>query len=198
MYLDVLGQIQLLLVGPLLWFADRPVNAATVPRSGSAVYTIWDRAGTFVYVGMSGRTLTATGKGPFGRLNDHTNGRRSGDQFNVYVSDRFVLPRVHNRISEIAAGTPSLDKLTRDYIRAELGLRVVAVPSPAEAFPLERRLQWGSGRQGRRCSTHLRALHKLTRNALAAALRRAAQLAACREASPQNNLRSAMRHVPRG
>lgn len=138
-----------LLAGPILWFADWPTNAVAVPRSGSAVYTVWDRAGAFLYVGMSGRSSTATGSGPFGRLNSHAGGRRSGDQFNVYISDRFVLPRVHNRVSEIAAGTLSLDKLTRDYIRAELGFRVTALSSPADAFTLERRLQRGEWDAGR-------------------------------------------------
>lgn len=143
---DPLAALQ---IAPVLWFADWPANAVAVPRAGSAVYTVWDRAGAFVYVGMSGRSTGATGAGPFGRLNSHANGRRSGDQFNVYVSDRFVLPRVHNRIPEIATGTLSLDKLTRDYIRAELGFRVMALPNPADAFTLERRLQRGEWAAGR-------------------------------------------------
>ncbi|AWN40473.1 hypothetical protein [Methylobacterium durans] len=118
--------------------------------AGSIVYTIWNRAGAFVYVGMAGRsTSTSTkSKGPLGRLESHANGRRSGDQFNVYVCDRFVLPRVHNRIAQIAEGTLSLDRLTREFIRTELGFRFLAVPSPAEAFLIERRLQrgeWGAG-----------------------------------------------------
>jgi len=135
--------LNLLLEGPLLWFADWPANATGVPRSGSAVYTVWDRAGAFVYVGMSGRSATATGSGPFGRLNSHASGRRSGDQFNLYICDRFVLPRVHNRIAEIAAGTLSLDRMTRDYIRTELGFRCATLPSPADAFTTERQLQRG-------------------------------------------------------
>jgi hypothetical protein len=65
--------------GPVRWFADWPT--AEVPVAGSAVYTIWDRDGTFVYVGMSGRSATATGRGLWGRINSHASGRRSGDQF---------------------------------------------------------------------------------------------------------------------
>lgn len=107
--LDTLASdpVTALMTSPMLWFAEWPTNAVAVSRAGSAVYTVWDRAGAFVYVGMSGRSTAATGAGPFGRLNSHANGRRSGDQFNVYVSDRFVLPRVHDRIPEIAAGTLS-------------------------------------------------------------------------------------------
>lgn len=134
--------------GPIYWFADWP--AAEVPRAGSIVYTVWDRQGTFVYVGMAGRSASASSnrKGPFGRLESHANGRRSGDQFNVYICDRFVLMRVHNRIFEVASGTLSLDQLTREFIRAELGFRFAPVPTPQDAFALERQLQRGEWQLG--------------------------------------------------
>jgi hypothetical protein len=49
--------------GPLYWFSDWPI--ADVPRSGAIVYTIWDRANRFMYVGMAGRRGTSpNGKGP--------------------------------------------------------------------------------------------------------------------------------------
>lgn len=63
--------------------------------------------------------------------------------------NQFLLPSAHNRIAEIANRRLSLDQLTRELIRAELGFRLLAVASPAEAFPLERCLQrgeWGSRR----------------------------------------------------
>lgn len=112
------------------------------------VYTVWDREGSFVYVGMSGRSFTGIteGKGragPWGRLNSHASGRRSGDQFCVYVADRLVLPALHNRISEIADGSSSLDRAARDYIRANLGFRWAALESGKAAFEVERRLQKG-------------------------------------------------------
>jgi hypothetical protein len=135
--------------GPIHWFADWPVRA--VPSAGSIVYTVWNRVGAFVYAGMAGRSVTASSKskGPYGRLESHANGRRSGDQFNIYICDRFVLPRVHNRIAEIAAGTLSLDQLTCEFIRVELGFRFIEVASPAGAFMLERRLQRGEWPAGR-------------------------------------------------
>jgi hypothetical protein len=92
------------------------------------VYTIWDRAGRFVYVGMAGRT-GASGNGPFGRLGSHASGRRSGDQFCIYVCDRLVLSAQRERLPDIEAGTLSLDRLTRDFIRAELGFRSLTVSS---------------------------------------------------------------------
>ena len=41
--------------GSLFWFGDWPCSE--VPRSGALVYTIWDRSGRFIYVGMAGRGL---------------------------------------------------------------------------------------------------------------------------------------------
>ena len=77
-----------------------------------------------------------------GRLASHASGRRSGDQFCVYVYDRFVLPRVAHRIEEIAARQLYLDQLTRDFIRAELGFRfMAAVPDSATALGIEREIQ---------------------------------------------------------
>jgi hypothetical protein len=65
---------------------------------GAGVYTIWHPDGRFIYVGMSGRGITAettrrnTPQGLYTCLQSHTSGRRSGDQFCVYVADRLVLP----------------------------------------------------------------------------------------------------------
>jgi hypothetical protein len=86
--------------GPLFSFADWPDDL--VPRRAAGVYTIW-RADDFIYVGMSGRGaqrddfVAGTGhpaqaKGLWTRLNSHASGRRSGDQFNIYICDRFIIP----------------------------------------------------------------------------------------------------------
>jgi hypothetical protein len=82
-------------LGPMHWFSDWPIGE--VPQAGSLVYTIWDRSDAFVYVGISGRTVSvsAKSKGPLGRLASHASGRRSGDQFLIYVcdgADRLTLP----------------------------------------------------------------------------------------------------------
>jgi hypothetical protein len=135
--------------GQLFWFADWPV--AAVPRSGALVYTVWNRAGDFTYVGMAGRgeASAVRGSGPFGRLNSHASGRRSGDQFCIYVCDRLVIPKVRNRIDDIAAGAFSLDRATRDYVRAELGFRMVRVADGREALQVERLIQRGALGSGR-------------------------------------------------
>jgi len=87
--------------GPCHRFSDWP--NPSVPKVAAGVYTVWER-GRLVYVGMSGRALTAEGinapdgpsktKGLWTRLNSHASGRRSGDQFCVYVCDRFVIPHL--------------------------------------------------------------------------------------------------------
>jgi hypothetical protein len=138
--------------GPIHWFSDWPTG--DVPRSGAVAYTIWNREGIFIYVGMAGRGFLGgtegNGKaGPWGRLSSHASGRRSGNQFCVYVADRLVLPTLHNRISEIADGTLSLDIATRDYIRANLGFRWIAMDSGAAARQVEGRLQRGQAGCGK-------------------------------------------------
>ena len=84
------------------------------------------------------------GSGPFGRLASHASGRRSEDQFCIYICDRLVLPGPHNRFSEIAAGQLSLDILTREFIRAELGFRFITVADGSIALATERRIQRGA------------------------------------------------------
>jgi hypothetical protein len=86
--------------GLLHRFRDWPNDQ--VPKRAAGVYTVWD-GDRLVYVGMSGRAMTADDlevspggravpKGLRMRLNAHASGRRSGDQFCVYICDRFVVP----------------------------------------------------------------------------------------------------------
>ena len=107
--------------GPLHWFREWP--NADVPAFGAGVYTVWDDASTLVYVGMSGRTInidTQPRTKPYGlytRLASHAAGRRSGDQFCVYVADRLVLPMLTpEQIRLIGAGALQFDALVRSYI----------------------------------------------------------------------------------
>jgi hypothetical protein len=132
--------IEALTTGPIHWFEHWPNGG--VPRTGAVVYTIWDRKGLFIYVGYSGRG-DAKGRGPWGRLNAHANGRRSGNQFCLYVCDRLVLPQLHNRFTDIAGGVLSLDKETRDFIRANFGFRWLKLPDGTSARELEARLKRG-------------------------------------------------------
>jgi hypothetical protein len=124
-------------------FADWPV--AAVPRSGAIVYTVWDREGRLVYVGMAGRggQRSTASTGPFGRLASHASGRRSGDRFCVHVCDRLVLPAPRDRLGEVADGSLSLDRETWAYVRANLAFRFVAVADGPAALSLEREVRAG-------------------------------------------------------
>src|SRR5215210_5893290 len=76
--------------GPLHRFADYADLTGVIPSGGAGVYTIWDDGGGLVYAGIAGRN--PLGKGLASRLRSHASGRRSGDQFCVYVADHYVLP----------------------------------------------------------------------------------------------------------
>src|SRR3974377_168950 len=95
-------------------FGSWPNSA--VPTYGAGVYTVWHGDGRFIYVGMSGRGITAdtirrnTPQGIYTRLQSHASGRRSGDQFCVYVADHLVLPALSQEdIAAIASGRPQKD-----------------------------------------------------------------------------------------
>lgn len=145
--------------GPLYRFADWP--NPDVPNWRAGVYTVWD-AKRLVYVGMAGRTMAAgaheTDKArassrPHGlrdRLNSHASGRRSGDQFNVSVFDRLVLPTLTaEEVALAAAGSLSLDAKTRSLIHEHLCYRFVVTEDGRVALALERSIQQGAIAGGR-------------------------------------------------
>jgi len=136
--------------GALYRFADWPNPA--VPNGRIGAYTVWcdDQ---LVYVGMAGRAIAAaagdisepaSGKltGLRSRLNSHASGRRSGDQFCVYVFDRLVLPTLSRQQIEAAArGQLFLDALTRQLIRQTLSYRFTVLKDAAAARTVERQIQ---------------------------------------------------------
>jgi hypothetical protein len=60
-----------------------------------------------------------------------------------------VLPTVSDRIDDIAASRFSLDQATRDYVRTELGFRMVQVADGREALQVEWLVQRGALAAGR-------------------------------------------------
>ena len=108
----------------------------------SGVYTMW-RGTEFVYVGIAGRSLDLAAehkrkRGVRDRLDSHGSGRRSGDQFAVYVCDRLVLRTLsRGQIQQIAAGEISLDASTRVYNHEDLSYRFAATMSYTEAMNIE-------------------------------------------------------------
>ena len=143
-----------LATGPLYWFRDWPNK--DVPPVCAGVYTIWHSDGRFIYVGMSGRSITsdtAPGPSPHGlhtRLHSHFSGRRSGDQFCVYVADRLVLPGVTPAdIADVSAGRHQMDAHVRKYIHANLGYRFVILTDGKKAREVEKLIKNGAWAQGK-------------------------------------------------
>ncbi len=128
---------------------------SSVPRFGAGVYTIWHNDGRFIYVGMSGRGIRAdtiqrnTPQGIYTRLQSHASGRRSGDQFCVYVADRLVLPTLSEaEITDIASGRHQMDAFIRKYIHENLKYRFITVPDGAAAYVVETMIKRGEWEQG--------------------------------------------------
>lgn len=147
--------------GPLYRFADWPT--AEIAPAAAGVYTIW-ADDELMYVGMAGRTigadperppaagaLSATPRNPLrSRLNAHANGRRSGDQFCVYVCDRFVVPSLETRqLYQVAQGALNLDAMTKSHVRQRFSYRYIADLCGYSALQLERLVQRGALRAGK-------------------------------------------------
>jgi len=154
---DSVRPLEQLETGPSHLFSDWPNRE--LPKVAAGVYTIWERD-RLIYVGMAGRGMNASdtpspdeptkAKGLSTRLNSHASGRRSGDQFCVYVCDRFVVPRLSlKQQTQVGEGTLSLDGMTRKYIHDRFGYRFVTTADGQQAFELERRVQRGELRAGK-------------------------------------------------
>ncbi len=108
---------------------------------------------------MSGRgaqaedfTVSSDGKavGLWTRLRSHATGRRSGDQFNVYICDRFVVPTLTQEQQQaIAAGRLLLDQMTKNFINQNLTYRYLVCQDGTEALAIERSVRAGELPAGR-------------------------------------------------
>ena len=89
-------QLEILEHGTPCSFSDWPNS--DIPDIAVELYSVW-RQREFIYVGMSGRGLIAADiqkgrndghkrKVLFSRLNSPACGRRSSDQFSLYICDR--------------------------------------------------------------------------------------------------------------
>ncbi|MCV7428156.1 hypothetical protein [Mycobacterium montefiorense] len=139
--------------GPLHRFADWPNR--DIPRL-PGVYSVF--SGTaFIYVGMAGRGVQVediddegqaktNSQGLLGRLRTHANGKRSGDQFCVYVCDRFVVPDLTSDVLALLRGGANtlLDDLTKTYIRQHFQYRYVVCRSGKEASTVEDAVKAGA------------------------------------------------------
>jgi len=106
-----------------------------IPRVCAGVYSIYDANGKFLYVGMAGASLTkdkvdtlmkipGRKSGLLDRLGAHASGYRSGDRFNIYICDLFVLSTLtKEQIHGISQKKLSLDSINKQYIRQELSYK---------------------------------------------------------------------------
>ena len=97
-----------------------------IPTPGSMIYTVWQNQIDFIYVGIGGVGQSSNtpleNRNPRSRIEQHSSGRRSGDQFCVYVHDFFVIPELvksGNFIPEKGL----LDRKTKDFIHVHLSYR---------------------------------------------------------------------------
>ena len=133
--------------GTLRHFRDWPHQDLRISAPG--VYTVW-RENEFLYVGISWQDRPGSA-GLYGRLNSHASGRRSGDQFCLYICDRFCIPTLtSDQLRKIGTGELSLDRMTKSFIREQLTYRAIHTETGGEARIIEaqvRSLGLPSGRR---------------------------------------------------
>ena len=143
-------------------FANWPDPAVPTFGMGNMHDLTSCKDGRLIYVGMSGRgthcrrdvQLWNTPQGICTRLHSHASGRRSGDQFCVYVADRLVLPTLsQDEITAIGSGRHQMDAFVRRYIHENLCFRFVMLPDGATACVVEAAIRAAIGSMGGPCSS---------------------------------------------
>ena len=114
---------------PVHAFADWPNK--DVPKGKPGVYLIYQE-GCWIYIGMSFKNLQS-------RLSQHASGRRSGDQFCVYVGDRLVMSKLSiDQMKGVFSGEYSLDDAIKEFVRSKLSYRYLVVTDDPTARALEK------------------------------------------------------------
>ena len=102
-----------------------------VPKGQPGVYLIYQE-GRWIYIGMSFKDLQS-------RLSQHASGRRSGDQFCVYVGDRLVMSKLSiDQMKGVFSGEYSLDDAIKEFVRSQLSYRYLVVADDPTARALEK------------------------------------------------------------
>ena len=133
----------------LLFSPDQPLrqfntgNITDVPSWGSIIYTVFLDSTEYIYVGIGGLAgKTAQDRNPRSRIIQHSQGRRSGDQFCIYIQDFFVIPQLIGKDYTPKKGY--LDQLTKEFIQSRLTYRYLVIQtedSDVEVRRMERELQ---------------------------------------------------------
>ena len=114
---------------PLHAFADWPNRE--IPKGKPGVYLVY-QGSKWIYVGMANKNL-------LGRLTQHVRGRRSGDQFCVYLGDRLVMPKLDiDQMKGVFSGEVSLDDEIKKFVRSQLSYRYLLVADDPTARALEK------------------------------------------------------------
>jgi hypothetical protein len=83
---------------------------------------------------------------------------RSGDQFNIYICDRFIVPELSAaQQREIGQGRLLLDQMTKNYIREHLSYRIAVYGDGGGALGIERAARADGLPAGRPCFPSQRA-----------------------------------------
>lgn len=118
-------------------------NIAEIPSFGSVIYTVFLDGANFIYVGIGGLAgATVHDRNPRSRIIQHAQGRRSGDQFCIYIQDFYVIPAIISMPYEPKKGY--LDTLTKEFIQTRLTYRYLVIQtedSDKVVRKLERELQ---------------------------------------------------------
>ncbi len=118
-------------------------NIAEIPSFGSIIYTVFLDGANFIYVGIGGLAgATVHDRNPRSRIIQHAQGRRSGDQFCIYIQDFYVIPAIISMPYEPKKGY--LDTLTKEFIQTRLTYRYLVIQtedSDKVVRKLERELQ---------------------------------------------------------
>ena len=99
-----------------------------ISDNGSIIYSVWDKQQKFIYIGISGLQKSLEKRSPLSRMVSHASGRRSGDQFCIYIHDFYVIPKLVEK-GNYEPSVGSLDKLTKEFIHNNLSYRFVQFDS---------------------------------------------------------------------
>ena len=131
---------------PLLPFSLESIRQ--IPEFGSILYAVFLDKTEFIYIGIGGLSgANAKSRDPRSRIRQHTQGRRSGDQFCIYIQDFYVIPDLIR--SDYTPRKGHLDELVLDFIQSRLCFRFVVFQtddSDQIVRRLEREIQSGQHR----------------------------------------------------
>ena len=149
MFLGFVDNLPMTVDISLLFSSDQPLrqfttsNVNDIPSWGSIIYTVFLDSTEYIYVGIGGLAgKTAQDRNPRSRIMQHSQGRRSGDQFCIYIQDFYVIPELIG--SKYTPKKGYLDLLTKQFIQSRLTYRYLVVQtedSNQVVRQLERELQ---------------------------------------------------------